>query len=291
MSDLGPGEFRLRSSITPTLPAGGYEARLEHTVDLGGPIAPVMRHFDVVAPQFALPATELQSVYPPPNSEGAYGTRLAQIVLQRRTLPWEREVTPGDPHRRPWLALVVLTDAEAQLKTGRPVTEAVPAALHTELGVTADSGTCDYLETTPAVVAATFPRPDELSLLCHVREVSVADTELAGSDADGQLAVVLCARLPRPLPDGEKLATAPTSSRSSTGSTPCRPQPAPRSRTSGRFRSRRAAHRSCGSSSSPAGGSRRRATVTSRRSCVGWTSAGSAPRRPAARWWRRAATR
>jgi hypothetical protein len=206
VSDLVPGEFRLRSSITPTLPAGGYEARLEHSVDLGGPIAPVTRHFDVVAPQFALPATELQSVYPPPNSESAYGTRLAQIVLQRRTLPWEREVAPGDPQRRPWLALVVLTDAEAQLRTGRPVTEAVPAALHTELGVTADSGTCDYLETTPAVVAATFPRPDELPLLCHVREVSVADTELAGSDADGQLAVVLCARLPRPLLDGEKLA-------------------------------------------------------------------------------------
>jgi hypothetical protein len=205
MSQLDPGDFRLRSSVTPTLPAGRYQAQLEHAVD-GGTIAPVTRHFDVVAPQFTLASTEIQSVYPPPNSEGAYGTRLAQVVLYRRTLPWEREATPGDTQRRPWLALVLLTDAEATLRTGRPVTEAVPAALHAALGVTATSGTCDYVETSPTVVARVFPRPDELPLLCHVREVSVADTELAGSDEDGQLAVVLSARLPRPRPAGEKLA-------------------------------------------------------------------------------------
>jgi hypothetical protein len=126
------------------------------------------------------------------------------VVLKRRTLPWERTVTAGDPARRPWLALVLLTDAEAELRTGRPVTEAVPSAKLTELGITAASGVCDYIETSAEVVAKVFPRPDELALLCHVREVSLLDTERAGSDEDGQLAVVLSARLPR-APAGEKL--------------------------------------------------------------------------------------
>ncbi|GAA4705766.1 hypothetical protein [Phytohabitans rumicis] len=205
MSDLDTGEFRLRSSVLPTLPAGRYRAELGHTIDGVGAVEPVTRTFAVVAPQFALSATEVQSVFPPPNSEGSYGTRLAQIALMRRTLPWEREVTPNDAQRRPWLALVVLTDAEAALRPGRPVTEAVPSSLHAALGITETSGTCDHIETSPAVVARTFPRPDELALLCHVREVAVGDTELAGADADGQLAVVLCARVPRPLPSGEKL--------------------------------------------------------------------------------------
>jgi hypothetical protein len=206
MTELSPGSFRLRSSITPTLPAGRYEVRLEQTVTDAGPIAPVSRLVDVVAPQFAIPGTEVQSVFPPPNSQGSYGTRLAQVVLKRRTLPWEREAVPGDPQRRPWLALVLLTDAEAVLRTGRPVTQAVPAAKHAALGIGAASGTCDYIETSPDVVARVFPRPDELALLCHVREVSVADTELAGSDEDGQLAVVLSARVPRPLAAEQKLA-------------------------------------------------------------------------------------
>jgi hypothetical protein len=206
MSDLANGSFRLRSSVTPTLTAGRYQVRLQQTVTGGGVIAPVTRHIEVTAPQWALPATDVQSVYPPPNSEGAYGTRLAQIALQRRSLPWEREVTRSDPLGRPWLALVLLTDTEAVLRTGRPVTEAVPPELHADLGVSAASGTCDYIETSPAVVKQVFPRPDELALLCHVREVSLQDTELAGSDEDGQLAVVVCARLPRPLGPREKLA-------------------------------------------------------------------------------------
>lgn len=204
MTDLDPGDFRLRSAITPALPAGRYEVNITQTIGDAGTIDPVARQIEVVAPQFTLSATGVQSVYPPPNSTGSYDTRLAQIVLKRRTLPWERELTGNDPARRPWLALVLLTDAEGELRTGRPVTEAVPPLLHAELGVTAASGVCDYLETSADVVAKVFPRPGDLPLLCHVREVSLADTELAGSDEDGQLAVVLSARLPR-APTGEKL--------------------------------------------------------------------------------------
>jgi hypothetical protein len=47
-------------------------------------------------------------------------------------------------------------------------------------------------------VQQVFPRKDELHLLAHVRKVDVADTELAGNDDDGVVAVLLSHRLPQP---------------------------------------------------------------------------------------------
>lgn len=195
MSPLNIGEFRLLSSAVPQLTAGRYRARLEQTVTQGGTINPVERHLNVTAPQFSLPGTEVQSVFPPPNAVGGFDTRLAQVVLKRRTLPWERKLSPSSS--APWLALVLLTEAEGKLVSAVPVTEVIPTAKHATLGVTVSSGTCDCLETTPVVVSKVFPRADELPLLCHVREVSLADTELAGGDLDGYVSVVLGNRVPR----------------------------------------------------------------------------------------------
>ncbi|WP_409055316.1 hypothetical protein [Streptomyces sp. SYP-A7185] len=198
MSELGPGQYRLHGFARPPVTAGPHRVRMTQTVDRGGPITPVERHTLVTAPQFALAPGEVRSVFPPPEAVGAFDTRFAQVALRRRTLPWERLAVEADPRRRPWLALVLLTEGEGSLVTAQPVSTAVPAALHGTLGITAASGTCDRLDTTRDVVHALFPRPDELELLCHVREVSLGDSELSLGDDDGFLAVVVCARLPRP---------------------------------------------------------------------------------------------
>ncbi|MFG6197852.1 hypothetical protein [Nonomuraea sp. JJY05] len=198
MTTPAEGEFRLHGHARPPVTAGPHRIRLTQTIDKGGAIAEVTRHAVVTAPQFALPPGELRSVFPPPEATGSFDTRLAQVALRRRTLPWERLLAPEDQERRPWLALVLLTENEGRLQTGVPVSTAVPAALHQTLGIGSASGSCDRLDTTRHVIQALFPRPDELGLLCHVREVSLADTELAAGDDDGFLAVVICARLPRP---------------------------------------------------------------------------------------------
>ncbi|MEU7576638.1 hypothetical protein AB0B50_03415 [Streptomyces sp. NPDC041068] len=203
MSDLGPGQYRLHGFARPPVTAGPHLVRMTQTIAPDGPLAPsitpVERHALVTAPQFALTPGELRSVFPPPEAVGSFDTRFAQVVLRRRTLPWERLVTvDADPQRRPWLALVLLTESEGAVALDKPVSTAVPAALHGALGITGASGTCDRLDTTLDVVHALFPRPDELELLCHVREVSLGDSELSLGDDDGFLAVVICARLPRP---------------------------------------------------------------------------------------------
>lgn len=192
------GQVRLYPSVRPALGAGGYAVELEQTIEAGGPIDPVTRYFEVTGPRFLLPATEIHSVYPPPNGEGAFSMRLPQVAFKRRTLPWERE-SNGEPidRRPPWLALVVLAEGEGTFLTNVAIADALPAEVRTALGVT-ETGTCDVLEVTHTVVDRVFPREDELPLLCHVRETNLQDTELAGSDDDGFVSVVISNRLPQP---------------------------------------------------------------------------------------------
>lgn len=192
------GRLNLYSSVRPPLTAGKYRLELSQSIDAGGAIAPVTRHIELDAPRFTLPATEIHSVFPPPNERGPFENRLAQIALSRRTLPWERDVDGAPPETRaPWLALVLLADGEANFLSGVAIADAITAGARDALGIT-DSGTCDTLEVSSTVVEKVFPREDELELLCHVRQVNLGDTEYAGSDDDGFVAIVLSNRLPLP---------------------------------------------------------------------------------------------
>src|SRR5215218_8969405 len=113
-----PGHFILHSSAIPDLPAGAYTTRVEHTLTApGAAVAPLDAHLEITAPRFAMPADQILSTFPPNQSEGLYSSRLAQVVLRRRTLPWERKI---DGTGTPWLALVLLADAEAELKASLP---------------------------------------------------------------------------------------------------------------------------------------------------------------------------
>jgi hypothetical protein len=203
MTDGPPrGELRLRSSARPPLEPGGYELRLNQEISEGGQslgaLQGVVRHVELSAPRFNLPAAELHSVFPPPNAVGAFDNRLAQVALRRRTLPWERRADAGDQNPPvPWLALVLLADGEANFLSGIAIEDAVPAEVGTRLGVT-ETGTCDALEVSDEVLKQAFPAREEVELLCHVRQVNLEDSEFAGTDDDGFLAVVVCNRLPRP---------------------------------------------------------------------------------------------
>ena len=124
------------------------------------------------------------------------------MVLKRRTLPWEREldgnpdVTSTLPRGLPWLALLVLADAEAELRTARPITECVTTGVN--LAGDNDATVGDCIVVTERVVQQVFPTKAELPLLSHVRRVDLNDTELALGDDDGWMAVVLSNRLPQP---------------------------------------------------------------------------------------------
>ncbi len=209
------GKVVLHSNAVPDLPAGPYVVEVRQhihgdtqTVNPGGAldvdIDPLDYHIEVTAPRFLLPPDQVLSTFPPNASQGAFSSRLPQIVLKRRTLPWERELDgkavsmdPNSPQRLvPWMALVLLADGECTFESGKPVAECVTPGVVLEGRNDVDRG--DRIIVTQDVVDQVFPSQTELPLLAHVREVDLADTELALGDDDGWMAVVIGNRLPQP---------------------------------------------------------------------------------------------
>lgn len=192
------GHFILHSNVMPPITAGRYELVSEMS---GVPfdVEPEHTHFHVAAPRYTMPPEQILSSFPPANAEGAFGDRLPQVVLKRRTLPWERNPAGGtNPSPVPWLALVVVAEGEAELSGATPVAECVTPGLQPPLPEPADKDVEQglYLAVTETVLKKIFPCEQDLPLLTHVRQVDVRDTELANGDDDGWLAVVLANRLP-----------------------------------------------------------------------------------------------
>jgi hypothetical protein len=191
------GHFILHSNVIPKLTAGSYDLVSEQT-GTPFPIAAEHTHVVVAAPRYVMPTDQIISTFPPANAEGAFGDRLPQIVLKRRTLPWERNPAEKvDPSTIPWLALIVVAEGEAQLSTATPVAQCVtPGVTLLDASTDKDVEQGLYLAVTETVVKKIFPCQQDLDLLVHVREVDINDTELANGDDDGWLAVVLANRLP-----------------------------------------------------------------------------------------------
>jgi hypothetical protein len=190
------GHFVLHTNVLPKITAGRYELVSEQR-NLPFEVEPEHTHLQVAAPRYVMPTDQILSTFPPANAEGAFGDRLPQIVLKRRTLPWERNPAGAvAPSPTPWLALVVVAEGEAELSQTKPVAECVTpgTTLLDPADKDVDSGL--YLAVTETVVKKIFPCAQDLPLLTHVREVDVDDTELANGDDDGWLAVVLANRLP-----------------------------------------------------------------------------------------------
>ena len=194
---VDPGTFILYDAVRPALDDGDYTLAIQQSItDTSGAttipaVPPGSFSFRVTGPRFALPPDQLLSQFPPPDSQGDYSGRLPQVVLQRRTLPYERQIT-GTPAATapPWLALIVLAEGEGQLVTNQPVnTSGLPDPEDH------DASVCDILRVSSTVVQAVFPTLNDLPRLTHVRQVDVSDTELA-LDADGWCSVVIANRLP-----------------------------------------------------------------------------------------------
>lgn len=209
----GQGEMRLYDAMD--LPFSMARHRISTRVDVsyqgGAGEASSARYFDVTGPRFSLAPDEIASVVPPRNANGAFGDTLPQIVLRRRTLPWERSLgapassgapaQPADPPPiagdAPWLALLVFSENELTLLSSVPLEQVVPDDVFTRLG--RPSGVvCDAIEADTGLLQSILPSREELAILAHVRQVNVEDRAIAGQDPDGWFAIVVASRLPEP---------------------------------------------------------------------------------------------
>jgi hypothetical protein len=199
-----PGFFVLHPAVLPPLEAGAYTLHVEVEDMPAGGIEPLDAHVTVSAPRFTMPPEQVLSTYPPANASGSFQATLPQIVLKRRTLPWERHPygpgaapAPGDEHL-PWLALVVIAEGEGSLSGESKVEDCVTPGVSLPHLEDRDTATSVYLSVTQTVLDAVFPTKEDAGLLAHVREVDISDSELLGGDDDGFLSVVIGNRLPQP---------------------------------------------------------------------------------------------
>jgi hypothetical protein len=175
--------------------------------------------FSVDAPRFALSPPDIYSVYPPKGQTGAFGGSLPHVVLSRRTLPWERKLVPGSrpPDDRsaddvsPWLALLMFAAADfpggdfPEVKTRKVKDLINPGAgiAGPDLGKAGlaphehEDDLCTTVDLPVAVFAAIAPRPDELPLLAHVREINTDAKETASYLGEGWYSIVVGNRVPR----------------------------------------------------------------------------------------------
>ena len=212
-----PKHFKLYARCVPPLEAGDYRLTAKQELRGGDAIRDEdgnlvaqengvtygtedsITHVHVKAPRFTLPPDQILSTYPPANAQGSFETRLPQIALKRKTLPWERTVDANaDPDRElPWLALVVFADGEAEFMHDQPVDAYAPPSGGAGSMRQNDVSKGTFLKILPSMVNKIFPTRGELPLLAHVREVNINDTELAMGDDDGLYSIILANRLPQ----------------------------------------------------------------------------------------------
>ena len=220
------GSMYLFDCVTPPLVDGNYRIDAVTNVTFDGQQAPLSSnsgYFDIEGPRFTLPATDVAAVYPPRNGHGGFDEYIPQIVISRRTLPWERRLTSdpsaiGTPTRdqwtlqpnpfppvndpnewgsAPWLALLLFQEGEYTLHQNVPLKSVVPADAYARLEVP-DGITCDSIEVEAGLLQSVLPSLDELTLLAHVRQVNVDDKELNAASGDGLYAVLMSNRVPAP---------------------------------------------------------------------------------------------
>jgi len=189
------GQFTLHARAVPPLKAGDYAFSGTQSIGGGGAAAPYDGRVRIDSPRFSMPPDQILSTFPPANAEGAFEDRLPQIVLKRRTLPWDRRPAGDAPDAMPWLALVVVAEGEAQLSGETPVAQCITSDVI--LAGPHDVPTSVYLGVSQTVVDKIFPTREDVALLAHVRQVDPSDTELSLGDDDGFLAVVMANRLPQ----------------------------------------------------------------------------------------------
>jgi hypothetical protein len=251
IADVEPQSMDLYDDFVPGIEAGTYRFVAQQSVLYALPARPGApspeaaayhyyrdQRFVVKGPRYSLPPDEFHATFPPDGGMGDYWQSLPHVVLRKRALPWERTVwPPASEHDEPapWLALLVLTQAELDAARAafdaldRPagstklLSTVAPADLfssdpglgpglngkpsllpqidphHAGEGDDSDhDGKVNVLDLPYETFRAACPRHADLAYLAHVRCVNTADKAPLAMHADGDFAVLMANRFPQP---------------------------------------------------------------------------------------------
>lgn len=222
-----PRTIRFFDNNLPALEAGDYALSVRQDVGNTGsttiPRFDASRNISVIAPRFAIPPADVQSVFPPANASGIFDQNLAHVVLTEPLLPWERLITDGDASTKgtPWMALLLFTPDQIVAPENQQPTQTLAgtytigadpqnaqrlvlsptdaATLGPAIGpLVGDATTCNAIDLTTATFTQLTPRLAELPYLAHGRDVEpvmpLKVTEIAVQD--GLFSIVVGNRFP-----------------------------------------------------------------------------------------------
>ena len=107
-------EIKIFDNHRPVLESGKYNIEISQKFQVGPQELSITipdLHFRVAGEKYTLNQLQIDSVFPPKAAMGDFSLVLPHVVLNRGTLPWEREAISGE-RDSPWLALLLFTENE-----------------------------------------------------------------------------------------------------------------------------------------------------------------------------------
>ena len=217
--DLPEGQIRFIDSYQPGLKDGTYTIKVSQTVSAPNVTVPDLpQGFVVSGPRFVIDPSEIHAEFPPNGTCSQFAEVLPHLVLNKRLLPWERDI-PGLSDAVPWLALLVLQKDELigdetdnttvianyakTMTVGQLIANASTTVRTPQLDpqtVSADelAMSCQVITISSTTFAQIVPTARELPYLAHGRQVDTSNKVLMDMKDDGVFSVVVANRFPLP---------------------------------------------------------------------------------------------
>lgn len=180
--------IRLTDLCAPALKEGHYEVEAAVDADVGEKIHFTEKKEIVVSSRrFRLLPDEIYSVYPPADGSGEYGGCIPHVVLNRDTIPWEREMFRDTEGKScPWMMLLLLAEGEDCRRQEMTIAEALKGRENPliymgkdpdvpEEGMEKNTDHCVVADLSAELAASVLPEREEVELLAHGRLVSLED--------------------------------------------------------------------------------------------------------------------
>jgi hypothetical protein len=211
--DLPPGEIQFFDAFEPGLKDGTYRIDVTQSITAANAsIDPAEQFFVVQGPRFTIDPADVHTVFPPNGATAVFEEVLPHIVLNKRLLPWERDI-PGCGDNVPWMALLVFQDGEllgpvgggnyAQTLTVDQLLATTDPNVRkpqpTDGSVSDDEKklNCQAITFNSSLFAQIVPTARELPYLAHARQVNTGAMALFGYKDDGWFSVVVANRFPQ----------------------------------------------------------------------------------------------
>ncbi|MDR9857195.1 hypothetical protein RJP21_26715 [Paenibacillus sp. VCA1] len=191
--------IRFSQRNEPHLKTGTYRIQVETVTNIDCQLASEAVDITVSTERFRLPPDQIYSVYPPREAVGDYTECLPHIVLNRRSLPWEKTLLNSNSNM-PWLALLVFDETEGIQMVESTCEEAlkpepgifVPSIVLAVYEKPEDPCTCVHIPVD--LLADILPYAEALSLLAHGKGVSLDHKVTDASVKDDWFAAVVANR-------------------------------------------------------------------------------------------------